>query len=58
MAYEHSCKAAGAWGCGFKTRAGSEDELRSKVADHARKVHNVTTFTDTLFNYVRSAASK
>ena len=54
--YEHSCKKAGAWGCGFKAKAGSEDELRAKVGEHARKVHKVENFTDTLFNYVRSRA--
>ncbi len=54
--YEHSCKRAGAEGCGFTARAASEDELRQKVTEHARKKHNVQNMTDTIYNYIRSAA--
>ncbi len=56
--YEHSCKRAGAEGCGFTTTASSEDELRQKVTEHARKKHNVKVMTDTIYNYVLSSAKK
>jgi len=54
--YEHSCAKAGAEGCGYVVRAGSEDELKSKVAEHARKKHNVAGMTDTIYNYIRDTA--
>ncbi len=56
--YEHSCKRAGAEGCGFTANASSEDELREKVTEHARKKHNVQTMTDTIYNYIVSAAKQ
>ena len=56
--YEHSCARAGAEGCGFTARANSEDELRQKVTEHARKKHNVQVMTDTIYNYLVSAAKK
>jgi len=54
--YEHSCAKAGAEGCGYVVRAGSEDELRSKVTEHARKKHNVAGMTDTIYNFIRDKA--
>jgi len=51
--YEHSCAKAGAEGCGYKVRASSEEELKAKVTEHARKKHNVTNMTDTIYNYLR-----
>jgi predicted small metal-binding protein len=54
--YEHSCKKAGAPGCGTVIRANSEEELRARVAEHARKVHGVKNMTDTIFNYLRDSA--
>jgi predicted small metal-binding protein len=54
--YEHSCAKAGAEGCGYTVRAGSEDELKAKVAEHARKKHNVAGMTDTIYNYIRDTA--
>ncbi len=56
--YEHSCRRAGAEGCGFTTKANSEEELREKVTEHARKKHNVQNMTDTIYNYIVSAAKK
>jgi predicted small metal-binding protein len=56
VAYEFSCRTAGAEGCSWKTRAASEDELVAKVAEHARKVHKVKNVTDTIANYARSSA--
>ncbi len=53
MAYEFDCRTAGAMGCGWKARAESEEELVEKVADHARKKHNVNA-SETIKNYVRS----
>ena len=56
--YEHSCKNAGAEGCGYTTKAGSEEELRAKVTEHARKKHNVQNMTDTIYNYIVSSNKK
>lgn len=54
--YRHSCAKAGAEGCGYTVYAGSEEELKAKVADHARRKHNVQTMTDTIYNYLRDTA--
>ncbi|HET7488739.1 MAG TPA: DUF1059 domain-containing protein [Acidimicrobiales bacterium] len=56
--YEHSCKKAGAEGCGWTIRAGSEEELRAKVTAHARSRHGVQNMTDTIYNYLRQQAMK
>ncbi|MCA1690953.1 MAG: DUF1059 domain-containing protein [Acidimicrobiales bacterium] len=56
--YEHSCKRAGAEGCGFSVKANSEEELREKVGTHARKKHNVKVMTDTIYNYILGAAKQ
>lgn len=55
MAYQFSCKSAGAAGCGWKATAATEDELIGKVAAHAQKVHKVKNVTATIANYARSA---
>lgn len=54
--YEFSCRAAGAQGCRWKTRAPSEEELLARVTEHARTSHGVTTLTNTLANYARAVA--
>ena len=56
--YEHSCSKAGAVGCGTVIRANTEEELKSKVTAHARKVHGVKNMTDTIYNYLRDTARK
>lgn len=56
--YEHSCAKAGAEGCGYVVRAGSEDELKAKVGEHARRKHNVAGMTDTIYNYIRDTARR
>jgi predicted small metal-binding protein len=56
--YEHSCAKAGAEGCGYTVRAGSEEELKAKVTEHARTKHNVQGMTDTIYNYLREKARK
>ncbi len=53
---EHSCKKAGASGCGFTTRADTEEELMRKVADHARKKHGVPNVTGTIAAYLADTA--
>ena len=55
--YEHSCAKAGAEGCGYVIRAGSEEELKAKVVAHAQRKPKVT-MTDTIYNYLRNTASK
>ena len=56
MAYEFSCRDAGAAGCNWKTRAASEDELVAKIAQHVQKRHKVKNVTGTIANYARAAA--
>jgi predicted small metal-binding protein len=56
--FEHSCRNAGAEGCGYVVRAGSEEELRAKVTEHARRKHNVQVMTDTIYNYLRNQAQR
>ncbi len=56
MSYEHSCKKAGAEGCGYTVRAGSEEELKAKVITHAQKKHGVKNMTDTIYSYLRECA--
>ena len=56
--YEHSCAKAGAEGCGYTVRAKSEDDLKAKVAEHARKKHNVQGMTDTIYAYIRDTARR
>ena len=56
--YEHSCRKAGAEGCGYRVTANSPEELKKKVTDHARKVHNVQTMTDTIYDYLRNQAQR
>ena len=56
--YEHSCAKAGAAGCGTIIRAGSEEELKQKVVEHARKKHGVENMTDTIYTYLRDKARK
>ena len=56
--YEHSCAKAGAVGYGWTIRAGSEEELKAKVVEHARRKHNVQGMTDTIYNYLRQQAQK
>ena len=55
--FEHSCKKAGAVGCGWTTKASSEEELKAKVVAHAKSKHAVN-MTDTIYNYLRETARK
>jgi predicted small metal-binding protein len=56
--YEHSCAKAGAVGCGWVVRANSEEDLKAKVIEHARKKHGVGNMTDTIYTYLRAKAQK
>ncbi len=56
--FEHSCKTAGAHGCGWKIRANSEEELKAKVVEHARTKHNVKNMSDTIYSYLRETARR
>ena len=58
MAYEHSCRTAGAEGCTWKIRASSEEELKAKVTEHARRKHGVQNMSDTIYNYLRDKAKR
>ena len=54
--FEHSCRKAGADGCGWTVKANSEEELKAKVVDHARRKHGVKVMSDTIYNYLRETA--
>lgn len=56
--YEHSCAKAGAEGCGFVVRATTEEQLKAKVGEHARKKHKVANMTDTIYTYLRKTAER
>jgi predicted small metal-binding protein len=56
--YEFSCKKAGAEGCGFKTTAATEAELKEKITAHAQAKHNVAGMTDTIFNYMTKISQR
>ena len=56
--YEHSCRKAGAEGCNWVVRASSEEELKAKVIEHARRKHNVQGMTDTIYSYLRNKAAQ
>jgi predicted small metal-binding protein len=55
MALEFRCSEAGA-ACGWHARAGTEQELVAKVADHVKSKHKVKTVTQTIANYAASVA--
>ena len=55
---EHRCATAGDVGCGFGARANSEEDLKAKVLEHARRKHGVTAMTDTIYTYLRNMAKK
>lgn len=54
--YRHSCAKAGAAGCGFTASAATEEDLKAKVGEHARKKHKVAVLTDTIYSYIRDTA--
>ncbi len=56
--YEHSCATAGAAGCHWVVRANSEEDLKGRVIEHARKKHGVQNMTDTIYTYLRDTAKK
>ena len=56
--YEHSCKKAGANGCGFTAKVGSESELRSALEAHVKKRHGVNGMTETIYGYLRATAAR
>ncbi len=57
MSYEFSCADAGAPTCGGKVSAQTEEELRSKLAEHLKK-HNVTAPNETVMEHLVASAKK
>lgn len=57
MAYEFSCKAAGAT-CRWSTTATTQEELLQQVSDHLKTKHNVKHVTKTLQNYAVKVAQQ
>lgn len=56
--YDFNCKQAGAEGCGFRTTASNESDLRAQITAHAREKHGVAGLTDTIFNYMAKTAQR
>lgn len=50
--YQMSCAKVGHPACRATIEAGSEDELRAKVIEHARRKHKVE-MTDTIYSFMR-----
>lgn len=51
-----SCEAAGATSCGWKAKAGTDEEVVAQVAEHLREVHGVQHVTPTLAKYALAVA--
>lgn len=57
--YAHSCKLAGAEGCGFTAAASTEAELRNTLDAHVKARHGVNGgVTDTIYNYLRETSAR
>lgn len=57
--YEHSCARAGAEGCGWSTRASTEEELRAKLDEHVKAKHRIPGgVNNTIYNYLRARAQR
>ncbi len=56
MALEFRCKNVGVV-CNAAIKAGTEEELLDKIADHAADTHGVAQLTETLVNYAKSTVS-
>ncbi len=54
MAKKFACKDIGL-SCGFEARADSEDELMGKIAEHARKAHNMQSIDAATMSKVKAA---
>lgn len=55
--YEISCAKAGHEACRGVVRGATEEELKSNMAEHVRKKHNVQQMTDTIYSYLRGTSS-
>ena len=44
--------------CGFEATAETEDELMKKIAEHARKAHNMKTISPDVMEKVKKAIKK
>jgi predicted small metal-binding protein len=58
MSYRYSCAAAGAVTCGCKVTVDSEEELRTVLADHLAKKHNVRVPNETLLDHLVASATR
>ncbi len=56
--YEHSCKNAGADGCGFEAKASTDGDLRAALEAHVKARHRVNGLTDTIYGYLRATAAR
>ncbi len=54
MSKKFACKDIG-MDCGFEAQASNEDALMKKVANHARKAHNITSIDAPLAAKVKAA---
>lgn len=58
MSYQYSCASAGAVTCGLKVTVGSEEELRTALADHLAAKHKVSTPNETLLDHLVASATR
>lgn len=54
MTKQFACKDVG-MDCGFKAEASTEEELMTKIAQHAREVHNMNEIPPELLQKVKGA---
>lgn len=53
MGFRFGCKVAGS-ACNWTAHGATEAEVMAKVAEHAKRKHNVQAVTDTIANYLKS----
>lgn len=58
MGYEFSCADAGAYTCGCRVTADSEEELRGVLTEHLIEVHKVKAANETLLSHLVASATR
>lgn len=53
----YACKDIG-MSCGFKAEAQSEEELMKKIAEHAKKAHNMSTIDAATMSKIKAAIKR
>lgn len=58
MSYQYSCADAGAFTCGCKVTAESEEELRGILTEHLAKKHKIATPSATVLDHLVASANQ